>query len=256
MKIVLLGSGNLATQMGRALKMAGQNILQVWSRQPENAFQLADLLNVPVAKSLAEIDRKADLYIIAVTDDAINEVATSLNINDKIIVHTSGSTDLEILEGTSDKIGVFYPLQTFTKNKSVDFRQIPIGIEANTTEVLNAIRSLADRLSENVIEMDSHKRRTLHIAAVFACNFTNHLWVLAQELLKESNQDFSLLRPLIAETAANVQLSNPIDLQTGPAVRNDEEVINKHLSMLEGNAVLHELYQKLSQSIVKFNKPD
>lgn len=255
MKIVLLGSGNLATQIGRALKMAGQNILQVWSRQSENAFQLADLLHVPAAKSLAEIDRTADLYIIAVTDDAIKEVATSLNITDKIIVHTSGSTDLSILEGASDKIGVFYPLQTFTKNKSVDFRQIPIGIEANTAEVLNAIRSLAERLSENVIDMDSHKRRTLHVAAVFACNFTNHLWVLAQELLKESNQDFNLLRPLIAETAANVQLTNPINLQTGPAVRNDEEVLNKHLHLLEGNLNLHELYHKLSQSIVKFDKP-
>ncbi len=256
MKIVLLGSGNLATQLGRALKMAGQNILQVWSRQPENAFQLADLLHVPVAKSLGEIDRTADLYIIAVTDDAIAEVATSLNITDKIIVHTSGSTDLSILEKTSNRVGVFYPLQTFTKNKSVDFRQIPIGIEANTPEVLHAIRSLAERLSENVIEMDSHKRRTLHIAAVFACNFTNHLWVLAHELLKNSSQDFSLLRPLIAETAANVQLANPTVLQTGPAARNDEEVLRKHLSLLESNPPLHELYQKLSQSIVKFNKQD
>lgn len=256
MKIVLLGSGNLATQLGRALKMAGQNILQVWSRQPQNAFQLADLLHVPVAKSLSDIDKTADLYIIAVTDLAIREVAENLNIADKIIVHTSGSTDLTILKGTSDKIGVLYPLQTFTKNKSIDFRQIPIGIEANSPDVVTAIRSLAERLSENVIEMDSHKRRTLHIAAIFACNFTNHLWVLAQELLKESNQDFSLLRPLIAETASNVQLANPLDLQTGPAVRNDEEVISKHLDLLAGNHVLHELYQKLSQSIVKFNKPD
>lgn len=256
MKIVLLGSGNLATQLGRALKMAGQNIVQVWSRQPENAFQLSDLLNVPVAKSLAEINQNADLYILAITDDAIREVASALKITDKIVVHTSGSTDINALKGLSDKFGVFYPLQTFTKNKSVDFRQIPIGIEANTNEVLIAIRSLAERLSEKVIEMDSHKRKTLHIAAVFACNFTNHLWALAQELLKNSNQDFNLLRPLISETAANVLLNNPIDLQTGPAVRDDQEVINNHLELLKDNPTLHELYSKLSQSIVKLNKPD
>ena len=254
MNIVLLGSGNVATHLGRAFKMAGQNIVQVWSRNTNNAIELADSLAAVAVADISDISRLADLYIIAVKDEAIRNVAFELNIHDKLIVHTSGSTGLDALDGISSRIGVFYPLQTFSKSKSVVFRQIPIAIEGNTVEVASVIRSIADRLSEKVIELNSGQRMALHIAAVFACNFTNHLYAISQELLMEQNLDFDLLRPLIAETAKKIQLNDPVSVQTGPAIREDNETINVHLELLQKKPNLRELYKSLSQSIVNLHQ--
>lgn len=254
MNIVLIGSGNVATHLGRAFKMAGQSIVQVWSRDINNAIELADLLAAVAVANISDISRSADLYIIAVKDKAIREVALELDIDDQLIVHTSGSTGLDILDGISSRIGVFYPLQTFSKSMAVDFRQIPIAIEGSSGEVTSTIRSIADRLSEKVIELNSRQRRALHIAAVFACNFTNHLYALSQELLKEQNLDFDLLRPLIAETANKIQLNDPVSLQTGPAIREDNETINVHLGLLHEKPDLRELYKSLSQSIVNLHQ--
>lgn len=254
MNIVLLGSGNVATHLGRAFKMAGQSIVQVWSRDISNASELADTLAAEPISEMFDLDRSADLYIIAVKDEAIREVALALEISDKLIVHTSGSTGLDILDGVSSRIGVFYPLQTFSKTKSVDFRQIPIAIEGNTADITSTIRAIADRLSERVIELSSEQRKALHIAAVFACNFTNHLYALSQELLKEQKLDFDLLRPLIAETADKIQMNDPISVQTGPAIRDDKTTIQAHLNLLHDKQELMELYQKLSQSIVNLQQ--
>ena len=254
MNIVLLGSGNVATQLGRAFKMAGQSIVQVWSRNIEHAKELADTLASDAISDLDNVNRSADLYIIAVKDDAIKEVASNLKVGDKLIVHTSGSTSLSALEGVSAHIGVFYPLQTFSRSKAVDFRQVPIAIEAGNAEDLAIIRGIADRLSERVQELSSLQRKALHVAAVFACNFTNHLFSISQELLEGENLDFDLLRPLIAETANKIQLNDPETVQTGPAMRGDEEIIRSHLEMLKGKPDLYELYQKLSQSIVNLHK--
>lgn len=254
MNIVLLGSGNVATHLGRAFKMAGQSIVQVWSRDISNASELADTLAAEPISEMFDLDRSADLYIIAVKDEAIREVALALDISDKLIVHTSGSTGLDILDGVSSRIGVFYPLQTFSKTKSVDFRQIPIAIEGNTADVTSTIRAIADRLSERVIELSSEQRKALHIAAVFACNFTNHLFALSQELLREQKLDFDLLRPLIAETADKIQMNDPISVQTGPAIRDDKTTIQAHLNLLHDKQELMELYQKLSQSIVNLQQ--
>lgn len=254
MNIVLVGSGNVATQLGRAFKMAGQDIVQVWSRDIDHARELADTLASEPISDLFDLDRKADLYIISVKDEAIKELALELKVGDKLIVHTSGSTGIDVLEGSSSKIGVFYPLQTFSKVKSVDFRQIPIAIEGNTPEVASTIHAIADRLSEKVIELSSEQRKALHVAAVFACNFTNHLYALSQELLTEQHLDFELLRPLITETANKVLLNDPINMQTGPAVRGDQSILDAHLDLLTGKPELKELYQKLSQSIVNLQE--
>jgi predicted short-subunit dehydrogenase-like oxidoreductase (DUF2520 family) len=161
---------------------------------------------------------------------------------------------LEALQGVSTRIGVFYPLQTFSKSQAVDFRQIPIAIEANSAEDSAVIKSIADRLTEKVIELTSAQRKTLHVAAVFACNFTNHLFAISQELLQKDNLDFDLLRPLIAETAGKIQLNDPVTVQTGPAFREDKEIINSHLEMLRENPELMDIYEKLSQSIVNLHK--
>jgi len=254
MNIVLVGSGNVATQLGRAFKMAGQDIVQVWSRDIDHARELADTLASEPISDLFDLDKNADLYIISVKDEAIKQLAHELKVGDKLIVHTSGSTGIDVLEGSSTKIGVFYPLQTFSKVKSVDFRLIPIAIEGNTPEVASTIRAIADRLSEKVIELSSEQRKALHIAAVFACNFTNHLFALSQELLSEQNLDFDLLRPLITETASKVQLNDPITMQTGPAVRRDQSTMDAHLDLLSDKPELKELYQKLSQSIVNLQE--
>jgi predicted short-subunit dehydrogenase-like oxidoreductase (DUF2520 family) len=254
MNIVILGSGNIATHLGRAFKMAGQDILQVWSRDITHASTLADTLAAEPIDNMFDLDRSADLFIIAVKDEAIREIALELKLRDQLLVHTSGSTGLSALEGASSKIGVFYPLQTFSKIKSVEFRQIPIIIEANSPEVLSIIRAIADRLSEKVIELNSEQRKTLHVAAVFACNFTNHLFGLAQELLEEKGLDYELLKPLIEETLSKIEMNDPVSVQTGPAIREDKATIQAHLELLKHNPALSELYTKLSQSIVNLHK--
>ena len=254
MKIVLLGSGNVATHLGRSFKMAGQDIVQVYSRDPQNAHQLADSLGADTVENLSDITKNADLYIIAVKDDAIRQVAHALSLSDQLVIHTSGSTDLNVLDGVSERTGVFYPLQTFSKLKAIDFRQIPITIEGNSKEVTSTLRGIADRLSEKVIELNSIQRRTLHMAAVFACNFTNHMYTLASELLKTQNLDFDLLRPLIAETAFKIQLNDPADMQTGPAVREDFNTLDKQKTLLAHDASVLELFEKISQSIINYHK--
>lgn len=254
MNIVILGSGNIATHLGRAFKLAGQDISQVWSRDITHASSLADTLAAEPINNMFDLDRSADLFIIAVKDEAIREIALELKLSDQLLVHTSGSTGLSALEGASSKIGVFYPLQTFSKIKSVDFRQIPIIIEANSPEVLSSIRAIADRLSEKVIELNSEQRKTLHVAAVFACNFTNHLFGLAQELLEEQGLDYDLLKPLIAETLSKIEMNDPVSVQTGPAIREDQATIQAHLELLKHKPDLSELYTKLSQSIVNLHK--
>jgi predicted short-subunit dehydrogenase-like oxidoreductase (DUF2520 family) len=254
MNIVILGSGNIATHLGRAFKMAGQTISQVWSRDITKATALADTLAAEAIDSMFDLDRSADLFIIAVNDEAIRKIALEMKLSDQLLLHTSGSTGLSALEGASTRIGVFYPLQTFSKIKSIDFRQIPIIIEANVSEVLAIIRAIADRLSEKVIELNSEQRKTLHIGAVFACNFTNHLFGLAQELLEEKGLDYELLKPLIAETLNKIEMNSPVSVQTGPAIREDQATIQAHLELLKDNPDLSELYIKLSQSIVNLHK--
>lgn len=254
MNIVLLGSGRVATHLGRAFKMAGQTIVQVWSRDIENAKELADTVASEAITNIDDLNRTADLYIIAVKDSAIRDLGLTLDLGDKLIVHTSGSTSIEALDGVSSHTGVFYPLQTFSKNKAVDFRQIPIAIEATNAEDLAAIRAIADRLSERVTELSSAQRKALHVAAVFACNFTNHLMAISQQLLNAENLDFDLIRPLIAETAEKVQLHDPETVQTGPAIRGESEIIHSHLEMLRERPDQQELYRLLSQSIVNLHK--
>jgi predicted short-subunit dehydrogenase-like oxidoreductase (DUF2520 family) len=254
MEIVLIGSGNIATHLGKAFKMAGQNISQVWSRTAEKAAELADSVGATAIAELSEITSSADLYILAVNDDAIRTVSEQLNIDGGLLVHTSGTTGLDVLEGVTERTGVFYPIQTFSKSKAVDLRQVPIAIEGNSAEVTDSLHSIASRLSERVLELSSIQRRTIHAAAVFACNFTNHMYVLAKDLLEEQGLSFDLLRPLIAETASKIQTADPASVQTGPAMRDDQNTVNKHLQLLTDKPDLKELYQKLSQSIINYQK--
>jgi predicted short-subunit dehydrogenase-like oxidoreductase (DUF2520 family) len=254
MRIALLGSGNVATHLGHALKKAGEDIVQVYSRNAAHASALAGKLNASAVNDPAQVTSEADIYIIAVNDDAILSVASLLPRHNGLVVHTSGSTDMEVLQNTSGQIGVLYPLQTFSKEKTVDFREVPLAVEGNSEHVLQILSDLAGRISGRFVLLDSEQRRALHIAAVFACNFTNHLYSIAAGLLHDYDLDFDLLRPLIRETSDKVQSYMPAEVQTGPAVRGDEQTMLKHLELLKGNPRLRQLYEDLSQSIVNLPK--
>ena len=254
MNIVLLGSGNVATHLAIALKAVGENIVQVFSPNLEHAKQLAAKLNTQAINNLAEINNQADLYIISVKDDAIAEVVNGLSNVDGLVVHTSGTTDIKVISSVLKKAGVFYPLQTFSKAKELNFNNIPLCIESTDAEQVEILKVLAHKLSNKVYELDGEKRKILHLAAVFACNFTNHLYSMANELLVKNDLDFDIIRPLIAETANKVLIDLPANVQTGPAVRNDESTMNKHLSMLADLPELQEIYETLSNSIKLVHK--
>ncbi|MEY3678720.1 MAG: hypothetical protein RI924_861 [Bacteroidota bacterium] len=250
MKIVLLGSGRVATQLGRALQKAGEEIIQIYSPTAAHATALAKALNTDFTSDLADLRTDADLYIISVKDDAIPALIQNLSLENKLLVHTSGSSPMALLEQASERIGVFYPLQTFSFEREVDFSTVPLLIESNDSELLKTLQNLGAKLSSKVLEADSKQRMVLHVAAVFACNFSNHLFAIAQQLLAKHQLDFELIRPLIAETALKVQSNLPTEVQTGPAIRKDELSIQKHLDLLKDQPQLQEIYRLLSQSIV------
>ncbi|TCD29266.1 DUF2520 domain-containing protein [Pedobacter psychrodurus] len=249
MNIVLLGSGNVATHLAKALKSKGEDVVQVYSPNLNNAKLLADLITAEATNDLNEVKQNADLYIISVKDDAIETVAKSLKNVTGLVVHTSGTTDISILSSQVKKAGVFYPLQTFSKGKEVSFENIPLCIEANDEGQLTILNKLATKISHQVYQLDGEKRKVLHLAAVFACNFPNHLYALANKILNQNGLDFEIIRPLIAETADKVMSNLPENVQTGPAVRTDESTLNKHLSMLTDMPELQNIYQTLSDSI-------
>jgi len=249
MNIVLLGSGNVATNLAKALKAKGENVVQIYSPYLLNAELLAVQINAEAIDNLSKVVSSADLYIISVKDDAIEWVASQLTHVNGLVVHTSGITDIKALSAHLKQNGVFYPLQTFSKSKVVSFDNIPLCIEANDENELLILKQLASKLSNQVYELDGEKRKILHLAAVFACNFPNHLFALANEILEENGLNFNIIRPLISETADKVMDNLPEHVQTGPAIRGDETTINKHLGMLENKPELQHIYQTLSNSI-------
>lgn len=251
MKIVCIGSGNVATHFSKAFKAAGSELVQIWSKNPEHAAELAIETGAKPIADLKEIDNNADVYLIAVKDDAIGEVTAQLSAVKGMIVHTSGATDIDVFPATIAKYGVLYPLQTFSKHKAIDFNQVPLCIEAKDEETLKLLKSIALMLSPLVYEVNSEKRRILHLSAVFACNFVNHLYTLSNEILQKNELDFEILRPLIMETAEKVQNAFPVDVQTGPAIRNDEQTITKHKELLNDMPELKDIYETLSKSIKK-----
>ena len=250
MKIVLIGSGNLATQLGLALSEAGQNIIQVYSRTEANAAMLAKKLGCPSTSSIEEIIPQADVYIISVKDDAIAGLAQAVGrrAQNAIVVHTAGSIAMDVLKPHAQHYGVLYPMQTFSKNKRVDFKPIPCFLEASDEATLDAIRKIAESVSDNVVLADSEKRKKIHLAAVLACNFTNHCYRLAEKVLTEEQIDFKLFLPLIDETAKKVALLSPKQAQTGPMMRWDTGVMQMQQELLS-DARTRQIYQLMAESI-------
>jgi predicted short-subunit dehydrogenase-like oxidoreductase (DUF2520 family) len=253
MRITFIGSGNVATHLAAAFKNAGHNIVQVYSRDLQNASLLAYHVKAEATDNLEQIDTETDLFVIAVKDDAIDMIAAELAKYDKLIVHTSGATDLRTLLKYTKNAGVFYPLQTFSKTRELNFNTVPLCIEGGDEKITSTLNELAFTVSQNVYRVNSDQRKTLHLAAVFACNFPNYLYSVSQQLLAEKQLPFDLLRPLILETAEKVQEHLPAVVQTGPAVRNDEKTMAFHGEQLKENPDLQQIYKLLSQGIIKMD---
>jgi predicted short-subunit dehydrogenase-like oxidoreductase (DUF2520 family) len=254
MRITLIGSGNVATHLGAALKNAGHYIVQVYSPDLQHAALLAYHIKAEAIDDLRQINALTDAFIIAVKDDAIADMARQLAIHNKLILHTSGSTGINVLMKYTDKAGVFYPLQTFSKSKEVNFWEVPFCIEGADNTLTPQLIELAHTVSNHVYEVKSDQRLILHLAAVFACNFPNYLYSVAQQLLEQHQLDFNMIRPLIAETADKALRQLPLQVQTGPAVRNDITTMNKHLEMLQYQPLVQQVYALLSQGIIKMDK--
>jgi len=252
--MVLIGSGNVAWHLASALHAAGIEILQVYSRRITSARKLAKLVGAKATNQLSKINHEADLYLFAITDTAIAEVAAKLATqvvlkNSAIFAHTSGATPMAVFKGVVKRYGIFYPLQTFSKNREVDITTVPFCINGNYEVVRKDLFSLAKQLSPTVAHLSDAQRAQLHVAAIFANNFTNHLFSISQQILAAHDLPFDLLRPLILETAYKVQDQFPDAMQTGPARRGDQATMDRHLALLEGHAEYQDLYELLSSFI-------
>ncbi len=251
-EITLIGSGNVAWHLGKALVKAGHKINTIYSRSTFNAIALANQLPDSDVVSNPDFSKNISrFFIIAVSDNAIEEVVSKITLPENAIVaHTSGSMPMEVLK-KNRRHGVFYPLQTFTKEKEINLSEVPFGIEGSDTSTYEELNKLALSLSKNVQPMDSDQRKTIHLAAVFACNFTNHLFSISEEILKEKELNFSLLEALIKETAQKAFEISPLAAQTGPAVRGDEKIMEQQLASLKNEPELQELYRIFSERIKK-----
>lgn len=249
-KLVIIGSGNLATQLSFALKCAGHDIVQVYSRTEEHAKELAKKIDCTYTADADKIRRDAEAYIISVKDDAVRSVVLSLNnVNtDAVFMHTAGSVPMEVFAGVAGHYGVLYPMQSFSKMRKVDFRCIPCFLEASDDKAMSVIRGLAESVSGNIHTADTEKRKKIHLAAVLASNLANHCYRLGERVLEEEGIDFSILLPLIQETARKVTEMSPHDAQTGPMVRYDTDVMSRQIEMLSDERT-RQIYRLMAESI-------
>ncbi len=245
--VVFIGSGNVATCIAQALIQKGFKVDCVYSRNILNAQKLTHLVGGKATANIGEISIDADLYIIAITDDAIESISNQIKVNG-LVVHTSGCTPLNVLSNNK-RFGVFYALQTFTKNTAINLMHVPFLIEANNNNDEVLLINLAKLLSENVQVATTPQRQNLHVAAVFANNFSNHMFAIAKLLLEEHHLSFDLLKPLILQTAKNSVELNPLQVQTGPAIRRDGLTLSTHIEVLHRNPEFRQIYEILSQSI-------
>ena len=246
--IVFIGAGNVATHLSRAMRNEGFSIRQVFSRTSDSAKSLADKCSCANTTDIKKVIPDADIYIFSLKDDILQEVIENMPGNNGIWIHTAGSIDINIFHGYTEHYGVIYPLQTLSKSHDTDFSKIPLFVEGCTVNIENEIFNIATMLSDNVVRVTSEKRKYLHLAAVFACNFSNHMYFLAAQILKKQGIDRNILQPLIVETANKLYSMSPKDAQTGPAVRYDRNIIDRHLSMLDDENI-RKLYKMISDNI-------
>ena len=249
MRIVFIGAGNLATNLSKALKVAGHDIVQIYSKTEESAGVLANIIGCEYTTDIYNVRQDVDIYIFAVKDSVVERLANCVaeRVTGKLFVHTAGSMPMDILP--VERRGVFYPMQTFSKSREVDFSVIPIFLESEQEKDMGVLRGLAGGITHHVYELSSEKRKYLHLSAVFCCNFVNHCYRLGEKVLEEHDIPFSVMLPLIDETARKIHEMSPSSAQTGPALRWDENVIMNHLAMIEDNTDMKQIYELLSKSI-------
>lgn len=249
MKISILGAGNVATQLALAFKKAGHEIVEVYNRSNDAGMDLARTVGASFTSNLETL-KPAEVFIVAVKDDAIAEIALGLAKSDAIVAHTSGTKSMALLERCSSNPGIFYPLQTMKKSTKVDFRNVPVLIEGSNNFTAQKLQLLAKTISQNIHLVDEQQRQWIHIAAVFANNFTNHLYDLSEKMLAGQNLPFDILKPLIFKSIENLSQYSPAEIQTGPAVRKDFQTIEKHMQLLADDTRLQKIYEILTESII------
>ena len=256
MNITLIGAGNLATQLGIAAREAGHAIIQVYSHTLCNATALAEQCGAQAIDSLSQLSDTADIYVVAVKDAVLADVVSEAcrGREEKVFAHTAGSMPIDIFNGQARHYGVLYPMQTFSKQRKVDFSLIPVFTEYNDAKANSLITALANSLSDKVTALSSADRRHLHLAAVFACNFANHCFSLAADVMERHGMTFDMLLPLIDETVEKVHEMHPLRAQTGPAIRYDENVLCRQRSLLDGDDLAQTIYDTMSKSIHEKSK--
>ncbi|MBR1548839.1 MAG: DUF2520 domain-containing protein [Prevotella sp.] len=247
MKVVLVGAGRLATNLAKALVASGHEVVAVYSRTMQSAEALADVVGGTPTDSIAALPLSADAFILSVKDSALEGVIEQVSAGrvGQLLIHTAGSIPLSVFSGFASRCGVLYPMQTFSKERTVNFREIPVFIEGGDP----LIEVLARSVSDNVYRLSSADRKYLHLAAVFAANFANHCYALSADVLAHCGLPFNVMLPLIDETARKVHQLSPKEAQTGPAVRYDENVISMQAALLSDEPQLQNVYKLLSESI-------
>ena len=250
MRIVLVGAGGLATNLGLALHEAGHDVLAVFSRTMEHARMLAERIGSQPTDDICALPNEAGLFIVSVKDAVLTDVVQQLmqGREEQYFAHTAGSMSLTLFQGMARHYGVFYPMQSFSKERRINFSEVPVFLEASDAQTLTQLKALSATLTPHVYELSTDERRYLHLAAVFACNFANHCYALSAEILQQHGLPFSVMLPLIDETARKVHHLSPLEAQTGPAVRYDLNVISKQQQLLD-DPDMRELYERLSKSI-------
>jgi len=251
--ISFVGSGNLAWHLAPALDNTGYSVKEVYSRNPNHAEELTERLYQAEVKATLDFSTSTSkVFIIATSDDAIDVIAREIILpDDAILVHTSGSQPITHLQyAATSNIGVFYPLQTFTKSKPVDFKDIPIFIESYSNDAESHLLKMAKSISGEVRKIESEERKALHVSAVFASNFSNHMLSIAKDIMQQNNLDYNWLKPLIIETINKSMFLGPVQAQTGPAMRGDLNILDSHLEFLNDNSSLAEIYKVISQHII------
>jgi predicted short-subunit dehydrogenase-like oxidoreductase (DUF2520 family) len=251
-KIALIGAGKLASNFAFTLKKKGFTILQVYNRSRDPGMNLAGKVDSRYIDDLLELTGEADLYALAVSDSALQEISEKIRLKNQVIIHFSGTTDISILKDSSSNYGVLYPPQTFTLHQSAGFINIPLCIEANNSESEGKLSAFAATLSDKIFQVNSDQRKTIHLSAIFAGNFTNFMYSIAEELLSKNNLPMTLLEPIIEKTRANAMRKNIFNSQTGPAFREDLEILKTHLDILSENPAFKEIYRIISESIINY----
>ncbi len=251
MRVVIVGAGNVATVFGRLMAAAGHEIIQVISSTISSAQSLAIELGCSFSDNLETLDHRADIYIVAISDHALQQIQGSIFLGDKLIVHTAGSVSKQVLSTISTQFGVLYPLQSLRKEQIGGLSPIPLLVDANNHSALTAIEKFAFSLSSVVYKVEDEQRFCLHLAAVIVNNFTNHLYTLTAEYCNREGVDFNMLQPIIEETALRLNAQLPGDVQTGPAIRGDRSTLERHMLALSNHPELKIIYQTFTESLLK-----